>query len=308
MKKKTKMLTLLLVLVVGMMACKKDENPSEGKLPDFILNIIGLKSQMNEMSTTTFGHGPIGQKMAMKSMKAAGMLKCDSTGDGDYVDSLWGWGWETCAEITEYVDDEGYDVFIMDYGEEGCDEYGFLTKGKITTRTKWNESEWVSETVYDNFGDEFYKINGTASDRGTWTEGEDSMYFSGSYEGSEDLTIWFSDEEGNTEEFSMKGSYKEEYNANSMTILESTYTYESTTGESYYYEVETPLYYSFACEEVWVPVSGIEKFNTEDGEYVIDYGNGDCDNLGMITHDGKTYEYDFGDFGWWDGEGNDGGM
>ena len=305
MKKKTKMLTLFLVLVVGMMACKKEAALKQNELPDFILNMIGFKAQMNEMSTSPFGNGSIGQGLAMKSMKTAAALKSDSTGDWDETDSIW--DWESCAEITEFTDDEGYEVFIMDYGDEGCEEYGYLTKGKVTFRSKWDENGWDSDTKYENFGDKHFMINGTASDRGTWSE--DSLNCSGSYEGSEDLTIWFIDEDGITEEFSMKGSYKEEYDANSMTILESTYTYESTEGESYYYVVETPLYYNFLCEDVWVPVSGIEKFNTEDGEYIIDYGNGACDNLGMITHDGETYEYDFGDdFGWWDGEGDGEGI
>ncbi len=42
------MLTLLVVLVVGVMACKKEDKPEErGKLPEFIQNLIGFKSQMN---------------------------------------------------------------------------------------------------------------------------------------------------------------------------------------------------------------------------------------------------------------------
>ena len=94
-----------------MMACKKEESLKQGELPDLILNLIGFKAQMNEMSTSPFGNGPIGQSLAMKSMKSAGALKSDSTGDWDETDSIW--DWESCAEITEFTDDEGYDVFIM---------------------------------------------------------------------------------------------------------------------------------------------------------------------------------------------------
>ena len=54
--------------------------------------------------------------------------------------------------------------------------------------------------------------------------------------------------------------------------------------------VETIIYKNF-CEDQFIkaPVAGVKLVIKGDNEYVIDFGDGECDTLATITHNGETW-------------------
>lgn len=312
---KSKTWILLLIIAVVFAACQKDDlevNKEKDQLKisqrfmelkqgfSLARNIVGQNASNPELFSLKSG-----------SLKSA---SGDSTSNGSY-----GEYYETCAKITESKDEDGNTIVIMDYGTEGCDDYGILTKGKIIT-TYYNddtsgpdkfkeeyvdfsftysccmEIDSLGECVGDDNQEFTVTMNGTVK-----YEAEYDDDWNGSYFFEEDLTYTYSD----GEEVVSKATYKEEQNEDSYTILEGEGLYTGADYE-YKYKVVEPVVYKFTCgDDIYMPVSGIEKDsykgkdeNGEDEsfEYEIDYGNGECDNKVKITENGVTEEIDFDDY------------
>jgi hypothetical protein len=236
------------------------------------------------------------------------------TTDSIYWDTTNYWAPVTCARVTDTINEDGTHTTVYDYGV-GCDEYGSLTKGKITYIWKEENNSYYSEVIYDHYYSYGVEMNGNS--RYTFTSDGNSYYSSGSKEnygdstvtimpiifnwsgtstGHDDVTMIYDD--GNTTTY--KSDYSNVWDSVSYKVLEGDYYYSSTAEDYvYHYKVSEPLITDYRCTNAWVPVSGIETITTvekgQTDEYSLNYGNGTCDNLAELTQNGETSIIDFGE-------------
>ena len=278
---KTKIIYSLIIFVLAFAACEKQDNAS--KQDDTALeNILTLNEKYQKIKNQT---------RDFRSVDAFKKLRAKSLKDGSDDDTSGIWEeWETCAEVTETFNDDGSYTTVMDYGTDGCEEYGTLIKGKITMIWKMTGTEFSFKEVFENFYMDSVTMDGEMIYESNWTaDSWDNFVWSG----TEDLKFTFTD----GEVVEMTGTYKEKGDMEAYTVLEGTYTYVSSLGYSFSYEVTKPLVYSFTCEDSYIPVEGTEKINYTEGEendeFIMDYGDGTCDNKYTITNNGLTEEYDY---------------
>ncbi len=288
---KKQLIYSLIIFIFAFAACEKTQvtdNKVDEKTVD---NFLTVNKKYQDVKSITQNFRTFGLKKAkLKSFKS------DSTSN----DSTWVDDWETCATITEMQLDNGGWQMIIDYGDEGCEEYGELVKGKITITWTETQSSFTGTEVYENltYGD--VVVDGKVTYSGSWTDMTNADF---AWEGSEDLVITSGDEQ-----ISLKGTFKEKMDNDFYIITEGSYEYTSSKGYSFTYKITKPLVYNYSCEDAWIPVEGTEEISyTENGEtadFTVDYGDGTCDNLYTVTSDGETIEYNYEDE-WTDDGGND---
>lgn len=225
---------------------------------------------------------------------------------------------KTCGTLTETTGPNNSIIVTIDYGT-GCEEDGLLLAGKIITTFSEENGTVLLDKVTEEFKDfsityeycEEVDANGdcvattmkkeTVTMNGTvvYTSNEANTTNDSSFTFEENLTLEFSDGETITS----KSNYSETETDDSLTITEGKGMYTGKNFE-YTYEIFKPVVYKYSCDtDVFMPVSGIEKDSykgldangqTEQFDYEIDYGKGECDNKATVTENGVTKEIDFG--------------
>ena len=292
---KTKFFAIIISSMFFLVACENDETP-DSRISNDLLEIseLNLKLQnvrnLNVNNTHQFG----AMAMNLGGLKKKGLKSANANDDSTYWSN-----WETCAEITNYTDNEGFEVMVMDYGTEGCNEWGELIKGKVTWKWKMDENGYSYEDIYENYSawgmtiDGYYK--GETQWSGMWNgnDFEDSTYFynwfNEDYEetstNEENMDIIYED----GEVISYISNFKSKFTFETYIMLEGSFKYESTKGEEYSWDIIEPVVSNYNCM-YWIPVSGIEQGAYIDETYSINYGDGTCDNKYTITVNGVTEE------------------
>lgn len=297
---KTRIISITVLLLIALAACKK-ETVTQDKIPEDMKKFMELNMKLQNLRSNGIVHfrSPAGTSNKSKTLKSGTLIGGDSTivvGDSTIItdgDSIY-WDWESCAETTNYVDENGYNVTVLDYGEQGCEEWGSLVKGKIITKWKMDENGSYFEDSYENYEAYGMIMNGTfsCSSEGNWpfydstgTEDDYEVIFTC----QENLTITY--EDGET--YTYVSSFKDKYTNNLYIMLEGEFEYSSSTGEKYSYKIIKPVVYNFECQNSYLPVSGIEQWEDGNNSYEIDYGDGTCDNIATVTENGTTYVVDY---------------
>jgi len=290
-----KSLIVLFAVILSFTACENGEDvQSKGSVNDLseaVQKYLGVSGDVQKSRKTNQQNNFTVNK-GMKSSFLKPSVK--STNDEDTTDVNWNYD-ESCANVKEGTDDNGFSYIVYDYGTEGCEEYGYLVKGKMSY--KWKEEEvdgknvFESEDVYEDYSyDGFY---------------QDGFYkWNGSYE----LSSW--DFEGQTEcnmnykwgeeIIAEKSLFKDMYTSEEYKVLEGETSWEEKNG-SYYYKMKvlSPVVYNYTCEDSYAPVSGEESIESlYEGKvikFVINYGDGKCDNLVTVTENGVSVEIDLFD-------------
>lgn len=312
-------------------SCNEPDNiapdqPQENVVADNLL--VGSGSVLNRMRGQGLG-GPVGAifgnffngRSGRTADSPMGMIKGLSQGraENDSIDD------ENPPCLVETYEDDGQGTytFTLDFGD-GCEYYGEFMKGKLVETGTYSDTNFSSTVTFINFGGSDWEINGTQSYSGTWEESvvddgvEDSAWvFDANYQFEADLQQLYTDfdyEDDSTSnvstdelrviEVNYLGSGTESMDNAGFTVESRTETVDVSTGESFSSQVDSPLYYDFECEEedVWIFVSGIESgtytYGDESGSYSIDYGDGSCDNIVLLTENGVSEEVDLGEL--WD--------
>ena len=276
------------------------------------LRSLGIGGPMSEFfASSSPGEGPF------SSSRISGNSSARTAADVCYTETY-----------TAY-DDGSYD-WSVDFGD-GCGLEGENISGKMFGSGSYDESSFSETITYENFGDGEYLINGTESNSGTWIldstyldeewedgeafdgeiEIEDEYYWgviSSSYEFEQDFQVVYT-EDSMTFEATWVSNGRESSDENGWTVDELYELVEASTGERFESQVTSPLFMDFNCFESWVYVSGVEMSTwtegTFSGEEIIDYGDGTCDNLAIITTDGVSEEVDLSEEWDWDEEWDD---
>lgn len=285
---KTRFFWITVLLLIAMIGCEKVQ---QDKLPEEIKKLTERNMRLQSLRNSGITHFRIPANSYLKSS----MLKSGKVDGGDSTnvvnDSICEyWDWESCAEISEYEDENGFFVTVMDYGEQGCEEWGSLIKGKITIKWKMDNNSSYFEEIYEDYEAYGMTMNGSfnCSSEGEWpfynsTGTEDDFEIISTCQ--ENLIISY--EDGET--FTYVSSFTDKYTNDSYIMLEGEFEYSSSTGEKFTYRIIEPVVSDFQCQNSYMPVSGIELWEDGDNSYKIDYGDGQCDNIVTITEDGKTY-------------------
>ena len=197
-----------------------------------------------------------------------------------------------CVTVTA---DEATNTKTIDFGEEGCEgRDGRVRKGKIIiTHEGERDVPGFKRTItLEDFSVDTIGVEGTrvlTYVSGTETEKEynatltgGKLSFPDGTEATRESTrtrVATFDEEGEKTQVERFGS-AEGINREGLSYLNSV-------------DETTPILTLSACREqgTYAPVSGILSINIEgESEKIIDYGDGTCDNLVIITQDGVSTE------------------
>jgi hypothetical protein len=319
MKRQFISVTVFVIMMLSVIiSCEKSKTDNHA-LSAGAERFIELKTRINAMNASS---GQMSNFMSVigRSQMMEGDLSIDGTYiDSSYVDSLRSdpggyWEYFTCATVSESDNPDGTHTTVYDYGD-GCDEYGSLFRGKLTYIWSNEDNNYYSKVIYEDYYTYGVEMNGTSEY--SFTSDGRSYYTTGCLDSSGDSTVticpvefnWSGSSSGH-EEITMvtddgltyyyKSDYSNKWDSVSYTVLTGTYYCKNESAQynsEYNYTVEEPLITSYICSDTWVPVSGIESITNTENEntssYSVDYGDGTCDNLALVTENGKTSLIDF---------------
>jgi hypothetical protein len=319
MKRQSIYLLVFVVMILSVIiSCEKSKSNNHD-LSAGAEKFLELKTRINAMNA---GSGQMSDFLSVigNSQIKEGDLNISGTNvDSSYIDSIsvnsdGYWQYVTCATVTESDNPDGTHTTIYDYGD-GCDEYGTLYKGKITYIWSNVGNDYYSKVIYEGYYSYGVKMNGMSEY--SFTSDGNSTFSAGGKEISNDSTVtvspvvfnWSGSSNGHEEitmltddgaSYYYLSDYSNKWDSASYTVLDGAYYYKNESDElnsEYSYTVTKPLVTKYTCIDSWIPVSGVETIaNTENditSSYSVDYGNGTCDNLALLTENGKTSEVDF---------------
>jgi hypothetical protein len=202
---------------------------------------------------------------------------------------------DTCPII--YVDhnDSIYwpKTVTIDFGSEGCEgPFGNIRKGTITivVTDRYLKPGTVRTVTFNDFYINNFKIEGTKTVTNEGRNEDDFMYFSVELTGGKVTTPAGKEI---THEFSrtrtwIEGELTPRWRWDDKYIIAGEATGINRYGILYTRTITTPLIVAISCR--WI-MSGIIEIQPEGHSLIIlDYGNGECDDVATITVNGQTKE------------------
>jgi len=297
-------------IISGISSCKKDDNDVVKNDNDVIKRYLEIKSSMGSFQKN---NGDVNKEALMASIMRHHKKSSKAYSDSGWVDTGWVepidttyWQIFTCATVTEYVDDNGKNVTVYDYGQDGCEDWGSFFKGKVTYIWSQTNDVYFSKVMYENYYAFGMTMNGYSEYsysfvNMTFENGKDSTIsnfdMSGSSSCIEDIEMIYD----GGETYHYTANYSSEWEEKSYTVHEGEYSYKNlSNGYEYTYKVTEELFSNYECGyEIFVPVRGIEEIIYKDFEidtkFVTNYGDGTCDNIAVINENGNEYTIDFGE-------------
>lgn len=317
--------TLLLIFLVG---CQNEEPLKKGtieELSPFAKSFLGLRSSsgtaLSQSQTNTLNNSYA--KMNNDLAKAGVNLENGSKGDTTIIDTPQ----PTCAISHEIKNEDGSVTWITDYGDscvQVFDGFRYVLWGKSTYTYKDSQTrngsvftnKYSNTSIQENLGGKYsskdfssyWTSNGKSSYRGEFSYDTLKQIYSGTYHYSDTSSYTY-----NSEHYSNQGFGNVSYNNEKSIVSTQESLYKS--GDDYYHcTVTQPLISDYRCNPFQnqigapndlrpiggIPVSGHEviKYRKEgkEGEFEIDYGNGQCDAIFTIIENGKIIEIDQTDF------------
>lgn len=201
-----------------------------------------------------------------------------------------------CATITKVLAN-GTWTRTIDFGTEGCTLHnGNVIKGKIII-TFSNDFTTATRTMSYSFVGFYHNgklIQGNKSITQTLKSTELLATVHPVFTHSIDMTITFA----NDKVYSRKGTRVKEMIEGFTTpknwednvfLVWGYHITSSPSGTKITTTITTPLRFVMACRKPF-PVSGTVSIIKNDATSILDFGNGECDNLATITIDGITKE------------------
>jgi hypothetical protein len=306
-------------LVAG--SCSDDEEAvGVEQLSEYALEY--LSTRMGSMSAMGDArNSPVNQSFngIMNNLGlAGGRVSDDSTviGDTTVIDPGY---WTTCAEVSETENEDGSRTIVYDYGE-GCDEgwgdWTYILRGKWI-QTSLNQVRYAGTTIhndyrytmdYENYGGTYtydtmsydWELNGGSDFEGYSMYDTVNYEFSGRYSYEDDTEYTY-----DNLSYRYISSGESFYDSKQYVIEASDYRYSN--GSNYYQvTVLKPLVYKYDC---WLEMDQLNRFcfwmtyvsgqerisyqqGEERGEFIIDYGDGSCDNIIYIIENGERIKID----------------
>ncbi|MFN3839533.1 MAG: hypothetical protein ACK4RF_02400 [Cyclobacteriaceae bacterium] len=294
-------------------SCSDNETAGIEQLSDYAKSFLSLRiGSRDALASST--NGAINRSFQnLNAFAFSGGRKKDGPNQGDttIVDP---WPWQSCAEITEFDSEDGSHTIIYDYGEgceEGWGEYTWMMFGKFTETYRYLftqdgslfNDDYFYQVEYDNYGGKYFddiewRLNGSSRYEGTSAYDTVKNTFSGMFNYDSETEYSYGDVQ-----YAYEASGESTYNEKQYEMKSGGYRYSE--GDDFYQaEVLKPLVYKYTCFNsplfegllLMTYVSGQERISYKQGDkqgsFVIDYGNGECDNVIIIIEDGKRIRID----------------
>ena len=211
--------------------------------------------------------------------------------------------------VEDGIDEEGVYYFSIDFGTVGCEFFGLLIKGTYINKYKYERTEEnliISEdykdfSIQENAESEPFKINGS--------------YY------------WIFEELNQSEYIGISGEelefeyLNEHYQINAFyTDIQTAYTYTALQGESkienitknysFNTKIIKPITFNYYCDiNTYNPSKGRESIELKEFnysyEFMMDYGEGHCDNIISIIEEGLSYVINLDEYYDWSIDFND---
>lgn len=198
-----------------------------------------------------------------------------------------------CATLDKHQEGE-IDIITIDFGE-GCEgPHGHVRKGKIVISVKGNPwepgSSHMSELL-DFYIDDVH-IEGTRSKINVSESLDSSPKFNITLI---DGKITWPDGTFATREADHTRTIDRTQNPiGDQIYVEGQSSGMNKEGEEYYNEIISPIVFSRSCElgKMPIPISGIKQHTVNEVLTIVDFGNGECDNLATATTNGQSKEFE----------------
>ena len=207
-----------------------------------------------------------------------------ASAQGDYT-TVTGSGTRTV--VTTYEGDVMVKTITFNNFTNGNSLNGHVKNGVMIIRVTGGplQAQFERTITFQNFTVDGIKI-----------EGEKRVVKTAEYQYTVTLTggkVTFEDGTTYTREFTRTRTWAEGYNtigniADDVYTVTGTSTGVNRKGYTYTHTITNPLMIKVACR--WI-VSGTIEMNVNNNTAILDYGNGECDNIATMTKDGKTYEF-----------------
>jgi hypothetical protein len=202
---------------------------------------------------------------------------------------------DTCPIIYVNHNDSTYwpKTVTIDFGSEGCEgPSGNIRKGVITiiVTDRYLKQGSVRTITFNNFYVNDFKIEGTKTVINEGRNDDGFMYFTVELTGGKVITPAGKEI---THEFSrtrtwIDGELTKRWRWDDVYLIEGESTGVNRFGKTYSRTITTPLMAATACR--WI-MSGTIEIQPEDRSLILlNFGNGECDDVATITVNGETKE------------------
>jgi hypothetical protein len=286
MKMKTKFLkiTSLLLFVATILACEDEQvKPKEDGNPE-TKAVVTTKTSLDRITFNMFGENfktNVGGRRSARIHRFSGLFK--SKGEAARIAD----DWDTCALVTITENADGTWTIILNFGE-GCVDGEKFIKGVVAFTGSETDTSGVFKIAFDKFHERLVSQE----------EEEDPATLSGFYNG-----IWaanpadgFSYGEGF--ETALEVNYESgakinlaaegQLTGNQQGFVVPVYNFVASNSNSDVFSgtVVHPLLFDYSCTESRIFTKGTEAFQVNGEGAVVDYGQGECDNILTITQEG----------------------
>ncbi len=202
---------------------------------------------------------------------------------------------DTCPVIYVNHNDSTYwpKTVSIDFGSEGCEgPFGYIRKGKIIINItdRYLKQGSVRTVTFEDFYINDFKVEGTKTVTNEGPNDDGFMYFSVELTGGKVITPT-----GKviTHEFSktrtwIEGEQTPRWRWDDKYLIEGEAMGINRFGISYTRTITTPLLIATSCLYI---MSGIIEIQPEGYPLILlNFGDGECDNVGTITVNGETRE------------------
>jgi hypothetical protein len=202
---------------------------------------------------------------------------------------------DTCPII--YVDhnDSTYwpKTVTINFGSEGCEgPFGNIRKGVITiiVTDRYIKQGSVRTVTFNDFYVNDFKIEGTKTVTNEGRNDDGFMYFTVELTGGKVITPAGKEitHEFNRTRTWIEGELTKRWRWDDVYLIEGESTGMNRFGKTYTRTITSPLMVATACR--WI-MSGTIEIQPEDRSLILlNFGNGECDDVATITVNGETKE------------------
>jgi hypothetical protein len=202
----------------------------------------------------------------------------------------------SCAEITRTGTEESGTI-VIDFGEGCTGPRGNVRKGKLVIDYSGRRNDpgsfWTIE--FEDYFINGISIEGMRKVNNISESGTGVLIFKVDMENG--LMTWPDGRQGKRTIHRVREHHLDDNNLLDRLIVYGTAEGNHRNGRGYFIEILEPLVYTRACKQqgVFIPVEGVKSIKQGERQITVDYGDGECDNIVVITNkNGRSWRHEVG--------------
>jgi len=202
----------------------------------------------------------------------------------------------SCAEITRTGTEESGTI-VIDFGEGCTGPRGNVRKGKLVIDYSGRRNDpgsfWTIE--FENYFINDISIEGIRKVNNISESGSGVLIFKVDMENG--LMTGPDGRQGKRTIHRVREHHLDDNKLLDRLIVYGTAEGNHRNGRDYFIEILEPLVYTRACKQqgVFIPVEGIKSIKHGERQITVDYGDGECDKIVVITNkNGRSWRHEVG--------------